>query len=339
MTGPARRSPAPVFVGGTGRSGTTIVAGLIGEHPAYQMVPYEAKFHASAGGLPDLLSGGVDLEWFLARMSTHWFQHVNDAGQPDGLSALVGRAALGQALDQFAVAYASEPVTASAELLDRLVQPHDPRGTAWVEMTPSNIEAAQTLHLLFPEARFIHVVRNGRDVAHSLKGQAWAPDDLFDCLLWWEERLTRADVALRRIPRDQTLTIRLENLVRERREEEFRRLLDFLDGEEHPAMRRFFDTTITPRGSQIGRWRDLPEREQRDLLALYAKIVRRLRRRGVRSLPSEPGSEAPLSVRSSAGSSLRSTGRSVRWRIRRRAARVKARLTRARAVIGQTISG
>jgi cytidylate kinase len=46
---------APIFVGGTGRSGTTIVARLLAEQPGYMLIPIELRVHAAPGGLSDLL--------------------------------------------------------------------------------------------------------------------------------------------------------------------------------------------------------------------------------------------------------------------------------------------
>src|SRR5438034_10998275 len=39
------RALEPVFVGGAGRSGTTILARLIGEHSRYYTIPFEIRFH------------------------------------------------------------------------------------------------------------------------------------------------------------------------------------------------------------------------------------------------------------------------------------------------------
>ena len=47
-----------IFVGGTGRSGTTIIAELLNAHPAMRSsLPIELKFTTNAGGLLDLIFG------------------------------------------------------------------------------------------------------------------------------------------------------------------------------------------------------------------------------------------------------------------------------------------
>jgi hypothetical protein len=55
----------PVFVGGTGRSGTTILARVLGQHANFSMVPVEARFIVDRHGLIDFLKGDTSLENFL----------------------------------------------------------------------------------------------------------------------------------------------------------------------------------------------------------------------------------------------------------------------------------
>jgi omega-hydroxy-beta-dihydromenaquinone-9 sulfotransferase len=55
--------PSPVFVAGTGRSGTSRIADIIGEHPRIHRIPMETRFLVDPGGLRDLadaLTGRYD---------------------------------------------------------------------------------------------------------------------------------------------------------------------------------------------------------------------------------------------------------------------------------------
>ncbi|MGW4498933.1 sulfotransferase family protein [Micromonospora sp. NPDC004336] len=47
-------SSAPIFVAGTGRSGTSRIADIIGEHPLIHRIPMETRFLVDPGGLRDL---------------------------------------------------------------------------------------------------------------------------------------------------------------------------------------------------------------------------------------------------------------------------------------------
>jgi hypothetical protein len=47
-------APSPIFVAGTGRSGTSQLADILGEHPQIRRIPIETRFIVDPGGLRDL---------------------------------------------------------------------------------------------------------------------------------------------------------------------------------------------------------------------------------------------------------------------------------------------
>jgi hypothetical protein len=47
-------APSPIFVAGTGRSGTSQLANILGEHPQIHRIPIETRFIVDPGGLRDL---------------------------------------------------------------------------------------------------------------------------------------------------------------------------------------------------------------------------------------------------------------------------------------------
>jgi omega-hydroxy-beta-dihydromenaquinone-9 sulfotransferase len=52
--------PSPIFVAGTGRSGTSRIADIIGEHPLIHRIPMETRFLVDPGGLRDLADALTD---------------------------------------------------------------------------------------------------------------------------------------------------------------------------------------------------------------------------------------------------------------------------------------
>lgn len=104
----------------------------------------------------------------------------------------------------------------------------------WVEKTPNHILFAESLGRAFPRAQFIHVLRDGRDVALSQRRLGWTDQYSRDPLLrlvWagkiWE-RLT-SQSALRRLSAEgRLIEIRYEELVT-RTDECLARLGSFLD--------------------------------------------------------------------------------------------------------------
>ena len=56
------RPPEPVplvFIGGTGRSGTHVLAQLVSRHDQFGLIPVEVRFHTDPDGFPGLLAGEV----------------------------------------------------------------------------------------------------------------------------------------------------------------------------------------------------------------------------------------------------------------------------------------
>jgi hypothetical protein len=311
-------APAPVFVGGTGRSGTTIVARLIAAHPAYALVPIELRFHAELSGLPGLLTGRVDPALVTELLRTHWAHRLGQDGRPRGVTELLAPEAYEAAIERFERGRERDPVAASRDLVETVAAACLPEGdltVGWVEMTPPNVEAAGAIATMFPEARFVHAIRSGLDVACSMQRHAWAPDDLGDCLLWWEDRFARAGAGARALPEGSLHEVRLEELSDPRtRDRVVRELLAFLGLHETKEVREFRSGSIRDGPALTPRWARLPAGPRSELGALYRQALRRLRLRGARSLPVD--ADAPPAA---AGVSVRARGwwRWLGWRARR----------------------
>ncbi|MGD0770983.1 MAG: sulfotransferase [Tepidisphaeraceae bacterium] len=126
-----------VFVGGAGRSGTTLMRVLLDAHrriccgPELKVLPYVSELYQLT-----LAMGSVTEAYgnTLADVQGCFRQFV------ESLSANFRRAS------------------------------GKPR---WAEKTPHNVLSMAPLGTMFPDARFIHVIRDGRDVACSLVTMDW----------------------------------------------------------------------------------------------------------------------------------------------------------------------
>jgi hypothetical protein len=84
------------------------------------------------------------------------------------------------------------------------------------------------------------------------------------------------------MPGDRVMTLHLEDLIVHARQETLSRLLEFAGIDRHPAVDRFFDTSVTIDHSNIGRWAIDVEREHRDVFfERYESILDRLTRLGI----------------------------------------------------------
>lgn len=64
----------------------------------------------------------------------------------------------------------------------------------WGDKTPWYIEALSLLRDLFPAAKFVYLVRDGRDVALSLLQKPWGPNNVWACATYWDKLNQRSPV-------------------------------------------------------------------------------------------------------------------------------------------------
>ncbi|WP_161958365.1 sulfotransferase family protein [Ornithinimicrobium cavernae] len=288
MTTGSNPPVGPFFTGGTGRSGTTIAAQLLGAHPEVALVPVEVSFQVDTGGLADLGEGAVDVAAFEAKMRETWFRKRPNKNGPRGVHVVATEAEVDEALADLHDAYPADPWGACRQFMSQVLAPHTARGGArtWVEMTPPNGKRAEALCRMFPQGRVIHMVRDGRDVAASVARRNWGPNDIMSALTWWGREMRVIDRSMQQAVPGQVRTIRLESLVVTRREEEYAALLEFVGLPEDESMRRFFDDVVGAESMHPGRWRDGldPERE-REVEARYEEVLAQLEADGVRMPP------------------------------------------------------
>ncbi|HSJ18480.1 MAG TPA: sulfotransferase [Solirubrobacterales bacterium] len=289
-----------VFVGGTGRSGTHVLARLLGHHSRYRDVEIEARFHCNPRGFPDLLGGRVTLAQFVRKLRRFWWHRIK-AGEPfpallprlplgreeRGLYKVVPRNRFDAAVGKFEAAYGSDPRRTCRALFDDLLGPlaAEAGKPGLVEMSSDNVAEGPTLLEVFPDARLIHTVRDGRDAGASKVGKRQKrehPRDGFEGLRWWERRLRRIDAAAREIPPDRLLTISLDELAYGDREDTYRRLLQFLELEDEPEIRACFDRHVIAENAHRDRWRTgLSDEAQEELRRRYEDALDRLAADGV----------------------------------------------------------
>lgn len=282
------RSGPPLFVGGTGRSGTHAVAKLLGRHSQLYYVSRELRFHTDRGGLPDLLDGLIDADHFARNMRDYFWRRPGADGRERGMHSKFRKKDFEAALERFSDGAGEDPAAAGAGLLHDLLDPMaaDAGKPVWIEQTPQTAAAGAALVRMFPEMKLIHMVRDGRDVASSLTGQWWGPGTMRGGMRWWEKRLRAADAGASAVPPGQVLTMTLEDLVVKNREAAYARLLDFLGLEDEKKIRKHFEKQLVSENANIGRWRHgMSKRRQARVDKAYVRSLERMRADGVRSAP------------------------------------------------------
>jgi len=131
---------------------------------------------------------------------------------------------------------------------------------------------------LWPEAKFVHVLRDGRDVARSVMGMGWAGNVWYGARRWLDaERLW--DRLCNRTRPQNLHEVRYESLVRDP-EGELGRLCAFLGTEYSPAMMDYerSSTYSRPDPGLAEQWRR--KLSPHELGLLERRVGERLRQRG-----------------------------------------------------------
>jgi hypothetical protein len=133
------------------------------------------------------------------------------------------------------------------------------------------------LRFLWPNARYIYLARDGRDVAYSCMRQGWA-GNLYSAVEFW----TKAEASLKQLRKlvadEQILEVRFENLVSDP-EATLSTMCSFLGVDYSPAMFDYseFSTYGPPDVTAANRWKDF---DARDLALAESRIGPMLLARG-----------------------------------------------------------
>jgi len=199
---------APVFVGGTWDSGVNSLRGILDAHS-----------HLEAGEETKLIP-------IMCSLRNDWWSGM----AADLEAAGIGEAQLDGAIRGFI-----------AGLLDGASPSPDVRT---VETTPHTLLHMETVARLYPRARFVHVVRDGRDVVSSLLGRDWIDPATGEKVWCCQDAKSAADYwvhvveAIRQQGQqfgDRYLEIRYEDLV-EHPEAVMRHVLAFLGERWEPSI-------------------------------------------------------------------------------------------------------
>jgi hypothetical protein len=112
----------------------------------------------------------------------------------------------------------------------------------WGDKTPSYLLEMDTLWTLFPGCRFVHLVRDGRDVALSLSSISWGSKDLLRIAQDWRWKVMMGRKMGHMVP-GHYLEIHYEDLVVSPRDT-LRRVCEFIGESFEEGMLRYSDTAV-----------------------------------------------------------------------------------------------
>src|ERR1700726_2159994 len=105
----------------------------------------------------------------------------------------------------------------------------------WGDKRPGYYQYIPELRRLFPDAQFVHLIRDGRDCVASLKSMPWFTQDSYGAVCTWIEAIDYARGAGRRLPPGAYFELRYERLIADPAEQ-LTALCAFLGEQYAPAM-------------------------------------------------------------------------------------------------------
>ncbi|MDQ3758789.1 MAG: sulfotransferase [Actinomycetota bacterium] len=279
------------FVGGTGRSGTHVVSRFLGQHKSMTAIGVECRFHVEDRGFPGLLEGTVSRDEFVQRLRGFWWKGEMN-GRERGMFRFVPEERFKAAVAKFEDSFdPSAPEAACRELFLDLLwsRAADKETSGLVEQSCDTIAAAPALLRLFPEAKFVHVVRDGRDASASRVSQTRGlvyPRTRGQGLRWFEKRIRAIEAGARQIPEDRLFQVGLEDILTPPRHKAAREVTRFIGLRFGRRMRRFFYGQMDLESASTERWRSgISKRRQRSIERRYEKLLERLEADGVSCAP------------------------------------------------------
>ena len=205
----------PFFIVGSDRSGTTMLRLMLDRGADGPAIPPETMFITDFRGVLEAGSGLEEhdaAKEYTRRVWAHprvqlWGIPGEPTPPPVGLSH---REAFRWAVEQPFLAYMR----------------HEGK-TWWADKTPPNIDHVELLASIFEGAKFVELVRDGRDVTLSMIGMPWGDNNVWTCGVRWAHCIREGE-RQRAVHPDSMLLVRYEDLVTEPREQ-LQRVSEFLE--------------------------------------------------------------------------------------------------------------
>lgn len=204
----------PIFEIGVARSGTTILSLILDSHPCIA-IPYESHFFVDYYRNREVLEEKLQ----------------DNEGKREVVRGILNEKYVKQwdytpTLEEVDLSKCVDLASTIRTVFESYARYHGKY--VWGDNTPSYISHINVLNELFPDSKFIHIVRDGRDVALSLMSQWFGPDDFVSALNFWRERVVIGRKMLSMLPEERVFTLKMEDLASEP-ESTLRALCDFLD--------------------------------------------------------------------------------------------------------------
>lgn len=193
----------PVILFGHGRSGTSIVAALMRQHLGIAFgteSQFILDYHQSLSSFGSLEDDENMKRLINAILKERWFRRSNKFND------------FKLSCEQIFDAIQERTYSGVLNAIFKLFAEHLGMDR-WGDKTPGYIHDMQTIDGLFPDAQYVYVVRDGRDVALSLKHIHFGPKNMYTAAHDWRETVRVGDAFADSLAPERLHCIRYEDFL------------------------------------------------------------------------------------------------------------------------------
>lgn len=274
-----------LFIGGTGRSGTTIMLDYLGNNSKiYPTIKSEIKLLTARNGL---------LNSYDTKTLNDFNYYINQSllNKNDGQNNFINSIKYEDVVEMlkelnknfkpnikesikdfyFNCFYKQNIVKNNVEYL--------------ADSTPETIMNADRINNIFPNSKFIHMIRDGRDSGYSeyltMKDYKFSNriKNEFDGLNHWHQRIIKSFKSLEKLSNDKYINVRIEDFVVNDSKNQKERIINFLKVDDEIHMKSFYSNNIKESSMSTGKWKQGINWKEYD--KQYSLILENLKQQGI----------------------------------------------------------
>ncbi len=218
------KSKSPVFIVGAERSGTTLMRVIMAAHSKISIAPEALIFDF----LYDKYNKGSDVNSENIQVVLEDLVNV-DKFKDWGIS----KAELEKEVEEL-----DEINFKNIIQIPYIIYARNQGKVIWGDKNPLHSLKIEEIISVFPDARFIHIIRDGRDTVLSLRETEWGTKDVNEAATDWVNFVSSANTSAK-VHSNNVVEINYENLV-SNPEEVIKNVTDFLGIEFEKSMLEFY---------------------------------------------------------------------------------------------------
>ena len=153
------------------------------------------------------------------------------------------------------------------------------------DSTPESVMNSDRIVEIIPNSKFIHMIRDGRDSGYSeyltMKDYKFSNriKNEFDGLNYWYERIIKSFKSLEKLNNDKFVNIRIEDFVVSDSKNQKEKIINFLKIDNEIRMKSFYSNKIKESSMSTGKWKQGKNWKEYD--ERYNLILEDLKQQGI----------------------------------------------------------